>query len=160
MASVDCYIGCPVEYTTYNICHKHLITITACQYQHTHTQNACVSRLSISQEVTGSFSFSSRLQWRCSILISDSVNGGSSFTSEGRKNKVGNIQIEKPSRCVCSSLSLSALLKKKRPKHVHLCKQEDDISMSTHLNQAWYLHGNLNNVILITNIILIWLTLL
>lgn len=31
-ASVDCYNWCPIEYTTYNICHEHLITISVWQH--------------------------------------------------------------------------------------------------------------------------------
>lgn len=38
-ASVVCFNRCPTEYTTYNIFHKHLITITV--WLHTHTYFLC-----------------------------------------------------------------------------------------------------------------------
>lgn len=76
-----------------------------------------------------------------------------SYQQGGKKQCRKHSKSKKPRRCVCSSLSQSAPLKRERLKHVHLCKQEKNISMSMHLNQAWYLHGNLGNAILITNII-------
>lgn len=57
-----------------------------------------------------------------------------------------------PLRCVCSTPHKK---KKKTPKARSSVQtgEKKNISISMHHNQAWYLHGNLSNVILITTII-------
>lgn len=73
------------------------------------------------------------------------------YIQKGKKQYRNNYNSKKPLRCVRSYRSQSVPLKRKRLKHVHLCKQEKHISMSMHCNQAYYVHGTLGNGIVITN---------